>query len=120
MCKTLKILNLSCLAFCALFSFLQIPTAVDLSFSAIWFALVFTAVLGYFAFYTLQLKSNPRFYKVANKLYEYVPYFYLIVFVLRRSGKNSTSFAYDIICVIVWIIVSVLSFVVSRYFLSDK
>ncbi|MCR5698942.1 MAG: signal peptidase I, partial [Treponemataceae bacterium] len=120
MCKTLKILNLCCLALCAVFSLLQIPTAVDLSFSAIWLALAFTAVLVYFAFYTLQLKSNPRFYKVVNKLYEYVPYFYLIIFVLRRSGKKSTSFAYDLICVIVWLLVAISSFVVSRYFLSEK
>ena len=111
MCKTLKILNIVALASCVIFSFLQIPTVADLSMTALFLSVAFTAVLIYFSFYTLQFKNDPRFYKVANKLYEYAPYVFLSAFVLRRAGAFGTNFAYDVVSVIFWLIAAILSFV---------
>ena len=120
MCKTLKILNIITLCFCVIFSFLQVPTVADLSMVALFLSVAFSCVLVYFAFYTLQFRSNPKFYKVANKLYEYAPYVFLTAFVFRRAGAFSTSFAYDVVSVIAWLLVAILSFVVSRFFLNEK
>ena len=53
-------------------------------------------------------------------MYEYIPFVFLAVFVLRRAGTFGTSFAYDLISVILWIAVSVVSFVTVQIYLSEK
>ena len=113
-------MNLVTLALCVIFTFLQITTIIDLSFLAFWVALVFTAFLVFFGFYKLQYKKDASVYKIVRKLYEYVPFIFLAVFVLRRAGTFGTSFAYDLISVIIWIAVSVVSFVTVQLYLSEK
>ena len=118
--RKFSILNLVTLALCVIFTFLQITTIIDLSFLAFWVALVFTAFLVFFGFYKLQYKKDASVYKIVRKLYEYVPFIFLAVFVLRRAGTFGTSFAYDLISVIIWIAVSVVSFVTVQLYLSEK
>ena len=118
--RKFSILNLVTLALCVIFAFLQITTIIDLSFLAFWVALIFTAFLVFLGGYKLQLKKDSSVYKIVRKLYEYVPFVFLAVFVLRRAGTFGTSFAYDLICVIFWIAVAVLSFVTNHLYLSDK
>ena len=118
--RKFSVLNLVTLALCVIFTFLQITTIIDLSFLAFWVALVFTAFLVFFGFYKLQYKKDASVYKIVRKLYEYVPFIFLAVFVLRRAGTFGTSFAYDLISVIIWITVSVVSFVTVQLYLSEK
>ena len=118
--RKFSVLNLVTLALCVIFTFLQITTIIDLSFLAFWVALVFTAFLVFFGFYKLQYKKDASVYKIVRKLYEYVPFIFLAVFVLRRAGTFGTSFAYDLISVIIWIAVSVVSFVTVQLYLSEK
>ena len=105
------ILNLITLSLCVIFTFLQFTTFVDLSFFAFWLSLIFTGFLIFFGFYKLQIKKDSSIYKILRKMYEYIPFVFLAVFVLRRAGTFGTSFAYDLISVILWIAVSVVSFV---------
>ena len=118
--RKFSVLNLVTLALCVIFTFLQITTIIDLSFLAFWVALVFTAFLVFFGFYKLHYKKDAGVYKIVRKLYEYVPFIFLAVFVLRRAGTFGTSFAYDLISVIIWIAVSVVSFVTVQLYLSEK
>lgn len=114
------ILNLITLSLCVIFTFLQFTTFVDLSFFAFWLSLIFTGFLIFFGFYKLQIKKDSSIYKILRKMYEYIPFVFLAVFVLRRAGTFGTSFAYDLISVILWIAVSVVSFVTVQIYLSEK
>ena len=80
--RKFSVLNLVTLALCVIFTFLQITTIIDLSFLAFWVALVFTAFLVFFGFYKLQYKKDASVYKIVRKLYEYVPFIFLAVFLL--------------------------------------
>ncbi|MGP1586786.1 MAG: S26 family signal peptidase [Treponemataceae bacterium] len=120
MTKTLQILNYITIGLCTVFSFLQISKIVDISFTAFWISLAFTGILFYFCFYRLILKKQYEKYKIVAKFYEYVPFVFITVFVLRRAGTFATNFYYDLVCVIFWIVIAILSFVISRFFLSEK
>ena len=118
--RKFSLMNLITLGLCVVFTLLQFTTIVDLSFSAFWLSLIFSAVLIFFGFYKLQYQKDASVYKIVRKLYEYVPFIFLAVFVLRRAGTFGTSFAYDLISVIIWIAVSVVSFVTVQLYLSEK
>ena len=114
------LMNLITLGLCVIFTFLQFTTIIDLSFTAFGLSFIFTAVLIFFGFYKLQYRKYSSVYKVVRKLYEYVPYIFLSVFILRRAGTFGTSFAFDLISVILWVATAVVSFLTVHLYITEK
>lgn len=114
------ILNVVTLCLSAIYSFIQFSTIIDISFIAMWLSLIFTLILVYYGFFSLQRKKEQKSYRIAGKLYEYLPFVLLTSFVLRRAGTFGTSYAFDVITVILWIIIAVLSYIISTRYLATK
>lgn len=83
-------------------------------------SIAFTATLVYFSYVRLLRPLNANYVRLVRELSEYLPFVMLVSFILRRAGKFGTTYFYDVITVLLWIILTVSSFIISYYFLSDK
>lgn len=107
-----------CAAFSAFFTATCFVPSVEgsfLGFPLCALATVLTFILA------LRFVRSPDRKRLAalRKLLEYLPFILLAGFVIRRSGADDTGFAFDLVSVIAWLIVSALSIVVL-FRLSDK
>lgn len=103
-----------------LFSIFSINFRFDLSILASVLSIAFTATLVYFSYVRLLRPLNANYVRLVRELSEYLPFVMLVSFILRRAGKFGTTYFYDVITVLLWIILTVSSFIISYYFLSDK
>jgi len=115
----LTILNYLALLLGIIFSVLQIHLKADISMLAFISSAVFTGALFFVSLFLVQKNISITGIKAMAKMYEYAPFVYLIVFVLRRAGKEGTSQVYDIITVLLWLAILVLVFFI-RYQLNGK
>ena len=98
----------------ALFTLLLINFSLDISLLAFPLALIFSGSLVYLSFFKIFKKTDGSKAMAVLKLTQYLPYFLLLCFILRRAGKNGTSSFYDFITVLLWIIVFVTSLILSN------
>ena len=92
------------LSFC--FTLLNLSFYADISALAFLPSLIFSLLLAYLGIVLFsQRKSLPL--SVIRKLYEYTPFVLLLTFILRRAGNNDTSYALDLIAVLVWVAVTI-------------
>ncbi len=103
----------------ALFSILSISFHADISLLAFPLSLIYTGATIYFTLNMIFKTDGSHYYRVI-KFTEYLPYYNFIVFILRRAGNTSTSFAYDVITVILWLIMFVLSYLTSACLYDKK
>jgi signal peptidase I len=82
----------------------------------LWF---FSVFLAYYAFPVLLKRNDIRAIAIVRKMYQYLPFVMLTAFVLRRAGKEGTSYGFDVLSVILWIIVAV-GTVAVLYWLNEK
>jgi signal peptidase I len=75
--------------------------------------------LFYFGFLKFDLKTDVKFIELIRKLYQYVPFVFLAVFILRRAGKSKCSVSFDFICEILWLALFILSLIIL-YQLDEK
>lgn len=102
-----------------LFTLLTISFHADISLLAFPICLIFTGISVYFGFFKfLKLKDAKKFTLVL-KLIQYMPFVLLTGFIIRRAGNYGTSTFYDFICVFLWIINFIFSFL-SAYYFSEK
>ncbi len=113
---TLTLLSTIGLSF--LFALLHSSFALDFSLIAFPLCALYTAALVYCA-YALIKKSDVRTFSLLRKLLQYFPFVLLAAFIIRRAGLNATSYAYDVICVVLWTISSIDSLYVL-YLLNPK
>ncbi|MCR4954794.1 MAG: signal peptidase I [Treponema sp.] len=102
-----------------LFSLFSIHFAADISVVAFPLAAVYTAILVFFVFFKMLKPLNGKMVPVAVKLIEYLPYVFLLSFILRRAGKNGTPYWLDVVCVVLWCIIFVISLILSNR-MNDK
>ncbi len=100
-------------------SFLNISFHADISLLAFPLSLIFTAIIAYFSLIPLLKKQDPRYIPLVSKIIQYEPFAFLAVFILRRAGKDGTSFVLDLFTVLFWLILTAASFVLQYYF-SEK
>ena len=93
-----------------LFTLASIHFAADISVAAFPLAAVYTAILVYFVFFKMLKPLNGKMVPVAVKLIEYLPYVFLLSFILRRAGKNGTPYWLDVVGVALWCIIFIISF----------
>ncbi|MBR1640491.1 MAG: signal peptidase I [Treponema sp.] len=103
-----------------LFTLLLFPLHFDISALAFPIALVYCALLVYFAVFKTFLKTDGSRILVVIKLTEYLPYLLFITFIIRRAGDKGTPFWYDVVTVILWFVVFVLSYFTSRCLYPKK
>ncbi|HZK20078.1 MAG TPA: signal peptidase I [Treponemataceae bacterium] len=113
------LLNYMAIFFTILFSVLQISFKVDISIIAFLLSVIYTGAVLFVSLVLVKKQSSLSGLRAMSKLYEYAPFVYLISFVLRRAGDGDTSYAYDVICVLLWLIILVLVIFI-RYQLHEK
>lgn len=97
----------------ALFSLMCISFSFDISILAFILAVGFSALLGYYTFVKVLKEEDGSKIFITRKLSEYYPCVLFIAFILRRAGKKGTFYWYDLITVILWLTVFVLSLILS-------
>ena len=102
-----------------LFSITNLHFAADISILAFPAAFLFTGLSAYLLFFKLILNGKLGAYAAAQKTLQYLPFVLLAAFILRRAGRNGTAYRLDVISVILWCAVFILSQIVL-YFLNEK
>ena len=102
-----------------LFSILSISFHADITILGFIIAVAYTAVTVFFSLKMILKTDGTHIMKVI-KFTEYLPYVLFICFILRRAGVSGTSFAYDLITVILWFIIFVLSYLTTRCLYPKK
>ena len=98
-----------------LFCLFNISFSFDISLLAFPISIVFTVILGYLHFIKLVKKGDGSFAPAVSKMNEYLPYLNLLVFILRRAGKEGVPYFVDVIQVILWVIFTVSAFINGKY-----
>lgn len=97
----------------ALFSLMCISFSFDISILAFLISVGFSVLLGYYTFMKLLKEEDGSKIFITRKLSEYYPLVLFVAFVLRRAGKKGTFYWYDLITVLLWLVVFILSLVLS-------
>ena len=105
------------LAASAIFSLFCIHFSLDVSLLAFPLSLAFAAFILHKSI--LLYRDDIAAISVVRKLLQYLPYVLLACFVLRRAGKYGTPYWYDVVTVLLWCAVFVLS-LVALHFLHEK
>ena len=114
----------------AIFLYIQLGAAVilslfslslhaDISLIAFPVAVIYTGITVFFCLRTL-LKQNAKLIPLILRLTQYLPFVLLFCFIIRRAGKYGTQLWYDIITVICWWIIFIVSFVLTDYMAEKK
>jgi len=117
--KSLKTVTYIELAAAAVLSLFSIHFALDISLIAFPLSIGFTGILGFLFYSKLEKNSDGSKLFVVLKMTQYLPYVLLLGFIFRRAGKHGTGFIYDIITVLLWFTVFVLSLICSHK-MSEK
>ncbi len=117
--KKLVIANIASAALCVLFSFFQIHFVGDISVFAFPLSILFSVLLALVNVKVLLGGGNVEYVGFLRKFNEYVPFVMLMAFVFRRAGENGTSWGYDLITVILWVLLTVAS-IFASFYLSEK
>ena len=102
-----------------LFCLFNISFNFDISLLAFPISIIFTIILGYLHFVKLVKNKDGSFAPAVSKMNEYLPYVNLLLFILRRAGKEGVPYAIDVIQVILWVIFTIFAFINGKY-LSKK
>ena len=97
-----------------LFSIFCISFHADISLIAFPLALLYTAITVYFCFFKVLLKKDATRIPVILRLVQYLPFVLLLSFVIRRAGKYGLPYWYDVVTVLLWTLIFVLSLVISH------
>ncbi|MBQ5384081.1 MAG: signal peptidase I [Treponema sp.] len=117
--KKLKIYIYLNLALAAVFSFLCISFHKDVSFLAFPLALVFTAALFYVSVIMLFKKNEVKHVGMVRRFFQYEPFVFISAFVIQRAGENACPYALDLAAALIWVLITVLSFMI-QFVLSEK
>jgi len=116
--KLTGVLYAACIS-AAFFSICNISFHADISVTAFPLAALFTGVFIYLCYSRLLGKNDIKVIGAVRKLLQYEPFIFLAAFILRRSGKEGTSYAFDVVSVLLWVIVTAVSFY-ALYYLNEK
>ena len=94
------------------FSLLNLPTAFDISVLAFPLALLFTLLVGYISYCRLIRQGEQTLLPAIIRILQYEPFVFIAAFVIRRSGAAGLPFAIDLVSCLVWLALTVLTFVI--------
>lgn len=119
MTKKLVVLNYLTLALCILFCLINIPVHADISIVAFIISIIITGNICYFVFIKVLKQKDGKFVPVVHKFYEYLAFILMAAFIFRRAGEYGTTLPFDIISVLLWIFIFVLSCILL-YLMNEK
>ena len=105
-----KLLSFIELGAAVIFTLLNLSFHADISLLAFPLAVIYLVFFSWFVVKKLIIDTDGSRIYAAIKLMEYLPYFLFITFILRRAGKTGTPFIVDVIAVISWFVMFVLSY----------
>ena len=112
--KNFSILSLVLMGVSALYTLLSVSFHFDISILSFILSFVYMGITFYFLCIQLLKNTNGTHILIASRLIEFMPYVFFVSFIFRRAGEHGTYFWYDIITVILWFAILVLSILVSR------
>ena len=89
--KKLRIVLYTLLMASFIFSAMNFSLSADISLAAFALGLVFCAVCIYVGYVRVVRRGEAAGAAVLRRLCQYLPFVYLIVFVLRRAGRHGTG-----------------------------
>ena len=116
--KNLKIFVLINLIIAAISTVLTLSFSFDLSLLAFPISLVFSFFLFYFS-KKVFIDEKLNFIGTLRRFFQYEPFVFISAFVLQRAGKKSFPFVYDLIFVLLWIAILIISSIIL-YYISEK
>ncbi len=105
--KKLRIVLYTLLMASFVFSAMNFSLSADISLAAFALGLVFCAVCIYVGYVRVVRRGEAAGAAVLRRLCQYLPFVYLIVFVLRRAGRHGTGYAFDVVSVVLWAVLAV-------------
>ncbi len=98
-----------------LFSVINIFFGLDVAVMAFPLSIIFNGILFYLFYFKLLKTPDRASFAASRKMLQYQPFVHLIAFIMRRSGESGTSFAFDVISVLIWLVSFVFSLLVLFY-----
>ena len=99
-----------------LFSVFSLSFNADISLLAFPISVIYSAIVVWFTFFKMFKPLDGKKIAVVNKLLQYIPYVFLVAFIIRRAGNEGTYLWYDIITVLLWCVIFVTSLMITHYF----
>lgn len=96
-----------------LLSLISLSFHGDISLLAFPISVVITGFAVYYGYFKIIRQSDATRAIVFTRLAEYLPFVLLVAFIIRRAGNYDTSYAYDLISVILWLLVFIPSLLIS-------
>ena len=94
------------------FSLLHVPTAFDISVLAFPLSLIFTLLMGHLSYNRLVRRNECALLPAIIRMLQYEPFVLIASFVIRRSGASGLPFFIDLVCCLIWLSITVLTFVI--------
>ncbi len=117
--KRLSLINNVCICSSALFVLLTLSFHLDVSLVAFPLSAFFLAWYICVSYIKLFKQNKTKYIAAFRELSCYMPFVFLISFVLKRAGNYGTSIVIDYISVILWLVSSVAGSVI-QYYISPK
>ena len=108
-----------CLGSSAVFSLINVVFRADISVLAFPFSALFTGILSVFVLVFLLRKNDASKIVIIKKMLQYLPFVLLVAFVFRRAGALGTSYWFDLLSVLLWLVSTISAFIV-HFFLEKK
>ena len=113
--EKLNKMTLVCTGLSVLFSLTLLSFHADVSLVGFPLMLLFTVFLYISSVRRLFGGKNLNYISVFRILLQYEPYVMLIAFVFRRAGEYGTSYALDLVSVLLWCAVTVMVLIILHY-----
>ena len=98
----------------ALFSLLNIACSFDVSILSFPISICYTAVL-WFVYRSLFAKEKANLLNVFKYLIQYAPIVHMASYIIRRVGAWNVPFLLDVLCVLSWLCMFILNFVIMSF-----
>ncbi|MCR5289497.1 MAG: signal peptidase I [Treponema sp.] len=102
-----------------LFCLCALSWNLDISLTAFPLSFLYSAVIVWVVHFKWIKNNNPLVISAVRKLLQYQPFVLLAAFILRRAGEKGTVYVVDVIAVLLWCAITVLSFIIL-YHLDTK
>ena len=115
----LNSMALSFIVASAIFSLLNIAFSFDVAILSFPISIAYTAIL-FFAYKALFQKEKAEKQSLFKYLVQYAPIVHLATYIIRRLGKQEVGVVLDFFCVLLWIFIFVMNYVISSFFNPKK
>lgn len=117
--KKLNVYIIINLILAIIFSFLSLSFHLDISLLAFPIAIIFTVCMYFVSYKELCQKKSVKHIIAIRRFFQYEPFVFISTWVIQRAGKSAMPFVLDLIAALVWVAITVLSFMI-QYKLADK